>query len=193
MSSRSLWSDTHRARINHPASSCRLCWRSARRSARYTHPRDEPPTPPPPQPMPMRPPPKNLVRRRADRRVAPWRTSLARRMTMVTGRCAGTGLRSPRDLPHRRRDRCCRWRAVRAGLAKCGVLFEVLWCCVRRSRLRSGGFSRSSASCGFLLAIFRVTSVVRGPGQDHQLTPARFCVDLFLLSRGNNGRRFKAR
>jgi hypothetical protein len=33
-----------------------------------------------------------------------------------------------------------------------------------------------------LLAIFRVPLVMRGPGQDHQLTPARFCVDLFFIA-----------
>ena len=43
-------------------------------------------------------------------------------------------------------------------------------------------FSRSSASCEFLLAVFRVPLVVRGPGQDHQLTPARFRVDLFFIA-----------
>ena len=55
-----------------------------------------------------------------------------------------------------------------------------------RAALEAIGFRvrRLPVGCGFLLALFRVPLVMRGPGQDHQLTPARFCVDfIFFIAR----------
>ena len=52
-----------------------------------------------------------------------------------------------------------------------------------RASLEAMGFRVRRLPVGFLLAIFRVPLVMRGPGQDNQLTPAHFCVDFFLIAR----------